>query len=99
MKRTSKAEERRYMARVAGMGCIVCLECLGYEGTPAEVHHVRVEHGWGRSGHKNTIPLCPTHHRHETLGIHGMGREEFAAMYGKSEPELLEIVKERLGAE
>lgn len=99
MKRTSTAEERRHLAKVAAMGCIVCLECLGYEGTPAEVHHVRLDHGWGRSGHKNTIPLCPTHHQSGIgLGVHDMGRDEFTEMYGKSELELLEIVRERVGA-
>jgi hypothetical protein len=96
MKRTANADEKRHLAKVAAMGCIVCSECLGYEGTPSQVHHVRVEHGWGRSGHFNTIPLCPTHHQSGALGVHDMGREEFKEMYGMSELELLEIVKGKL---
>ena len=94
MKRTSTAEEIRIMRRVAEMGCIVC-ERMGYPGTPAEIHHVRVNHGWGRSSHKAILPLCPEHHRGNT-GVHSMGREQFRDMYGKSEIELLEIVLNRL---
>lgn len=96
MKRTITAAERRYLARVAAMGCIVCSECLGYEGTPAVVHHVHTEFGWGRTSHYDTIPLCPTHHVAPNQSVHGMGREEFAECFGLSEKELLEIVKARL---
>jgi hypothetical protein len=95
LKRTATAEEKRHLARVAALDCIVCRE-IGYEGTRAEIHHVRVNHGWGRSGHKNVIPVCPTHHRDQTLGIHGMGREEFKDMYGRSELEFLDLVNERV---
>lgn len=94
MKRTSTAEEKRIMKRVASMGCIVC-ERIGYPGTPAQVHHVRANHGWGRSSHKAIIPLCYEHHQGNT-GVHSMGREQFKDMYGKSEIEFLEIVLNRL---
>lgn len=94
MKRTKTAEEKIIMRQVAEMGCIVC-ERMGYPGTPAQIHHVRARHGWGRSSHKAIIPLCPEHHTGKT-GVHSMGRNEFAAMYGKSEIEFLEIVLNRL---
>lgn len=94
MKRTRTAEEKRIMKRVADMGCLVC-ERMGYPGTPAEIHHVRVNHGWGRSGHKAILPLCPEHHRGNT-GVHSMGREQFKDLYSKSEIEFLEIVLNRL---
>lgn len=96
MKRKQTAAERRYLARVAAMGCIVCSECLGYEDTPAVVHHVHSEFGWGRTSHYDTIPLCPTHHVAPMQSVHGMGREEFTELFGKSEMELLELVKARL---
>ena len=85
------AAERAHIGAVAAMGCCLCLH-LGFGATPAEVHHVRAWHGWGRSGHMNTIPLCPFHHRGEPGGIHSMGRKQFAAYYGISEMELLEAV-------
>lgn len=88
--------EREHMARVAAMGCCLCIH-LGYGGTPAEVHHVRVKGGWGRSGNMNTIGLCPEHHRGQPGGVHDMGREQFAAHYGISEIELLNMVNEKLG--
>lgn len=95
MKRRATAEERRHMAIVAGMGCIVCSHCYGALGTPAHVHHVRANHGWGRSGHKAVIPLCPEHHTGKT-GVHSMGRKQFEELHGVSEIRLLEIVLDRV---
>lgn len=88
--------ERAHMARVAALGCCLCAH-LNYGHTAAEVHHVRARHGWGRSGHLNTIPLCPRHHRGQPGGVHDLGREQFTAHYGISEIELLEKVEQLLG--
>jgi hypothetical protein len=96
MKRTSTSEEKRHLAKVAAMGCIVCSSCYGNEDTPAQAHHCRSRHGWGRSGHLMTIPLCPEHHTGKT-GVHNMGRDEFETMHGASEFLLLAVVHERLG--
>ena len=95
MKRKATAAQKRHLERVAALGCAVCKWCMGIDGTPAQVHHVRLHHGWGRSGHEATIPLCPEHHTGNT-GVHSMGREEFKDMYGKSEIELLAIVHQEL---
>ena len=92
----STADEKRHLASVAALGCILC-QHLDFGPTPAEVHHVRERHGWGRSGHFATIPLCPFHHRGEPGGVHAMGREEFTALYGISEIDLLGAVRIRLG--
>jgi hypothetical protein len=94
-KRSATAAERAHMAAVAALGCCLCSHC-GLGHTPAEVHHVRVLHGWGRSGHLNTIPLCVLHHRYAPFGIHSMGREEFTERYGISEIELLDAVTRQL---
>lgn len=93
----STAEEKRYMGRVAELGCIVCSHCLGYEGTPAIVHHLRTGQGRMRASHFDTMPLCPVHHQFSGVGVHDMGRSQFAELYGYSEIELLEIVKIKLG--
>lgn len=98
MKRSSTAAEKRHMQKVAEMGCIVCSHVYGYNDTPAQVHHVRVNHGWGRSSHFMTIPLCAEHHTGKT-GVHSMGRDEFEAMHGFSELRLLEIVQNKLGVQ
>lgn len=90
------AEEKRHLAAVAALGCILC-QHLDFGPTPAEVHHVRARHGWGRSGHFATIPLCPPHHRGQPFGIHDMGREQFTERYGISEMDLLQVVRIRLG--
>lgn len=94
MRREAGGAEKQHLARIARMGCIVC-ELMGFRGTPAQVHHVRVDVGWGRDGHFNTIPLCPAHHT-GSEGVHGMGREQFKERYGYSEIELLEMVKRRI---
>lgn len=96
--KAANTAEREYMGRVAALCCIVCSECLGYEGTPAIVHHIRTGQGKMRASHFDTIPLCPVHHQSSGYGVHDMGRQQFADMYGKSELELLEIVKKKLGA-
>ena len=78
----TKAEKERY-GKVARLGCILCWH-LGYEGTPAELHHIRRA---GRRDNAPVIPLCPEHHRGNT-GIHGLGRKGFEKKYGLSEEEL-----------
>jgi hypothetical protein len=92
----STADERAYMGRVAALGCIVCSECLGYPDTPAIVHHIRTGQGKMRASHYDTMPLCPIHHQDSGYGVHDMGRQQFADMYGRSELELLAIVKTKL---
>ena len=91
------AAERRHMGRVQELGCVVCSECLGIAGTPAIVHHLRTGQGAMRASHWHTMPLCSHHHQHSGAGVHDMGRPQFAALYGKSEVELLVIVLIRLG--
>lgn len=96
-KRRTKATtaERAHLVAVAALGCILC-QHLDFGPTPAEVHHVRKRHGWGRSGHFATIPLCPTHHRGQPFGVHDMGRAQFTEYYGISEIDLLGVVMRRL---
>lgn len=98
MKRTSTKAERDHMKKVSELSCIVCSHIYGHEDTSSQVHHVRVNHGWGRSSHLMTIPLCIEHHTGKT-GVHSMGREEFEQLHGYSELRLLEIVQEKLGVQ
>lgn len=95
MKRKATAKDKRHMSRVAEMGCIVCELFYNVYEPRVQVHHVRANHGWGRSSHKAIIPLCYEHHQGIT-GVHSMGREQFNDLYGKSEIEFLEIVLNRL---
>lgn len=95
MKRKATAAEKRHLARIASMPCIVCEKVFHIYEPRVQVHHVRARHGWGRSSHKAIIPLCMEHHTGAT-GVHSMGREQFKEMFGYSEIELLEIVLNRL---
>ena len=51
--------EKKWMASVAELGCIVCLNA-GFGYVPCCVHHI-LESG-RRKGHLHTIGLCPGHH-------------------------------------
>ena len=89
-------EERRYLSRVAELGCLVCRR-MGYPGTPAEIHHKRAGTGAGRrSSHFDAMPLCPEHHRGKT-GIHGLGTKGFPKHWGYNEDDLLQDVRDLLG--
>jgi Recombination enhancement, RecA-dependent nuclease len=84
---TTKAE-RKHMSAVAELGCAVCRR-MGYEGTPAELHHKRSGTGAGRrSSHFDVIPLCSEHHRGST-GLHGLGTKGFSKHWGFDEDDLL----------
>ena len=73
-------------------GCALCWH-LGIYGTPAEVHHLRDGQGLSqRASDDEAIPLCPAHHR-GPQGLHGLGTRGFAARYGITERELLELVR------
>ena len=85
--------EKKWMAAVADLGCIVCLDEHGY--VPCHVHHILV--AGKRSGHLNTIGLCPTHHSSGIRNAFAVSRHpfrrEFEARYG-TEWELLLKTKE-----
>lgn len=93
MKKPPTAAERRHMDRVAGLGCVVCLN-LGYEDSPAEIHHIKHQTGIGRkSSNFEVLPLCPLHHRNGGYGIaFDAGRGLWEHKYG-SQLELLEQVR------
>ncbi len=86
------AAERKHMGAVAALGCAVCRR-MGYEGTPAELHHPRRGTGMGqRASNMDVLPLCPQHHRGNT-GVHGLGTKGFSKYWGFDEADLLDDVK------
>jgi hypothetical protein len=88
--------EKAHLSKVAALGCAVCRR-MGYEGTPAEIHHPRRGTGLGqRASHYDAVPLCPEHHRGNT-GIHGLGTKGFPKKWGFNESDLLDDVKMLLG--
>jgi len=101
-KRATKAQrgpteaESRYMGHVASLGCVLCLERLGFVGVPCQVHHKRTGMGGGRRGpHAETIGLCWLHHQ-GPQGIHGMGRRAWERHFSLTEIRLIEITRERV---
>jgi hypothetical protein len=88
-KNAPTAAESRYMGLVAALGCAVCRR-IGHGPTPAIVHHQRTGQGKMRASHYRTVPLCPPHHQGSGYGVHDRGREEWAALFGFTEIELVE---------
>jgi len=87
-------DEKKRLNQIAELGCILCSEVLGIEGTPSELHHVR-RYGAKRSA-SPILPLCPEHHRGNS-GVHGLGAKGFISKYNISFESLLERVDQRLG--
>lgn len=86
---------QRHMARVAGIGCILC-RYLGTPGTPAHVHHVREGVGAAqRQSDYLTVPLCEPHHLGPS-GLHGLGTRGFYTRYKLDELDLLAMTIEAL---
>ena len=90
--------ERKYLSRVAELGCIPCLN-MNYETPQVEIHHCRTGAGMGqRSKHiGGTVGMCVKHHRTGGYGvaIHA-GQKEFERIHG-TEAELLAQVDRLLG--
>ena len=88
-------DEKKRLNQIAELGCILCSEVLGFEGTPSELHHVR------RYGAKRItspiLPLCPEHHRNGNDSLHRLGVRGFESKWGISCEELLERVDQKLG--
>jgi len=82
----TKNEKEKYR-KIAELGCSLCRH-QGFEGTPAELHHIR--RGNIPRSQAPVIPLCPYHHRGSNTSIHGMGRKRFEREYAISEEQLLE---------
>lgn len=91
------AAAKRYMGRVAALGCCLC-RWLGLGWQAAEVHHPRVDLYGGamKCSDFDTIGLCPRHHRGKN-GVHDLGHDEFTQFWGISERELQRRVKQQLG--
>jgi len=78
-KKAPTAAERRHMARVAAMPCLVC-------GGPSTVHHVTSD-GYKRITRSNMLvtPLCPMHHQIQhgpRESVEALGHRGFAITYG-----------------
>lgn len=93
-KKAATKAERHHMNKVAALGCIAC-RVIGYEDTPAELHHIRAGAGAGQRGsHYRVIPLCSIHHRTGYNAFH-KSKKDFEACFG-TEEELLTMVMEEV---
>lgn len=91
--------DNAWMQAITELGCIACY-VQETPGTPGEVHHIREGQGRGqRADHKESICLCPAHHRGtdhpRTASIHA-DKLNFIEQFG-TERELLELTKGLVG--
>ena len=95
VKKKATVKEKRHMNKVAGMGCIVCVN-LDLGETPAELHHISNGTMSKRASNYEVIPLCHTHHRTGGYGVAvHQGRVQWETNFG-TEQELLEQTMEWL---
>jgi len=87
-------DEKIALDKIARLGCILCSEVLGFEGSPAELHHIR--RFGGKRSSSPVIPLCTEHHRGNT-GVHGLGAKGFQNKWKITQERLLELVNQKLG--
>jgi hypothetical protein len=87
--------EKNAFNKIAELGCILCAEVYGFEGTPSELHHVR-RYGNVRSA-SPVLALCPEHHRNGNDSLHRMGINAFEDKHGITCERLLELQDKRLG--
>jgi hypothetical protein len=86
---------KRYLSRVAALGCILCRH-LGRGETLAEIHHPKEWTGAAqRESDWLAIPLCPECHRGNE-GLHGLGTKGFYTRYRLQEHDLLAMTIEAL---
>lgn len=90
VKKARTAAEKRYHARVAALGCMIC-------GKQPQLHHATGAGMGLKSSNYDVIPLCITHHLEGGYGmaIHA-GTQEWESLYG-TQDEMLEIVRQMLG--
>jgi hypothetical protein len=86
-------DEKKYLDRVARVGCILCRTAFGVKDSPAEIHHIR--RFGGKRSTSPVIPLCPEHHRGNS-GVHGLGAKGFEAKWGITQEALLAQLHELL---
>jgi len=80
--------EKKYMDRVAELGCVLCRH-LGFGYSPPHLHHVKEDQGLSqRAEHWLVVPLCPEHHQGKS-GLHGLGTKGFYLRYRLTEIDLL----------
>ena len=91
----TKHGKKNDLNQIANLGCILCSEVLGIEGSPAELHHVR-RYGAVRSA-SPVLGLCPEHHRNGNDSLHRLGVKGFEKKWGISCEELLERQDKKLG--
>jgi hypothetical protein len=66
------AAERRYMSRVAAIGCVLCRSLAQAQTGRTTLHHIREGQGMQqRAANWLVVPLCEDCHQGDANGLHG----------------------------
>ena len=96
MKKQASPAERRYLGKVAALGCILCRHLGMRQESATTVHHIKEGQGLSqRAEHWLTVPLCHDHHLGAN-GLHGLGTKGFYTRYKLDELDLLAFTIEWL---
>lgn len=91
----TSAKERRHLARVARVPCVLCSH-MGLGETQSHAHHLKFSSGASdRSSHYLCIAVCPSHHLGPE-GIHMLKEKGLRLRYNLSELDLLAMTLEAL---
>jgi len=78
-----------YYEKLVSLGCICCRK-IGFQDSPAEIHHINEGRIGKRASFRMCLPLCPNHHRNGIESYH-YSPKKFNAKWG-SQKELLQEV-------
>lgn len=78
----------RYLDRVRGLPCVICMHRMGVKTYGCHAHHV--ESVRDQNSHFGVAALCPEHHQGPT-GVHGMSRRSFEDLWKLSPVDLIAL--------
>ena len=87
--KNTKKYRSEYLSKLANLGCIICKK-MGFQDSPAEIHHINEGRIGKRASFNKTIPLCVIHHRQSKESYH-YSPKNFTKKWG-SQKELLQEV-------
>jgi len=85
-----------YYEKLVSLGCICCRK-IGFQDSPAEIHHINEGRIGKRADFNKTIPLCVFHHRQGKESYH-YSPKNFNKKWG-SQKELLDFTLTLLNVE
>ena len=88
--KNTKKYRSEYLSKLANLGCIICKK-MGFQDSPAEIHHINEGRIGKRASFRKCLPLCPNHHRNGIESYH-YSPKKFNAKWGSQKDLLTETL-------